>query len=57
MIAINIINDIRKLCFEGALLPALFISDIFENNTQNKKIYFSVGYELPTLRVGAQKKG
>ena len=48
-ISINVINDVRRLCFRGVLLPALFFqSDIFEKMTNFEKyiILMSVGFLL-----------
>ena len=53
MIAIEGTNDVRRLYFGDALLPALFVTSLFflENLCclNNNNIW---GYELPTLRVG-----
>ena len=53
-IAIYVINEVRRLCFGGALLPALFLEkEIFFGKIMIflEKVDFC-SYELPTLRVG-----
>ena len=50
---INIINEVKRPCFEGALLFALFFLNIaFEKSEDLEKSLFSVSCALPTLRVG-----
>ena len=52
VIHVNAINEVRRLCFGGALLPALFFEKIIL--LKNKKIGKQFSWEsvLPTLRVG-----
>ena len=54
VIHIDVINEIRRLCFGSAPLPALFFEKVIflENDKFLKNIYFFYEYFLPALRVG-----
>ena len=55
IIAIDVINDVGRLCFGGALLGALFKkkkNDIPQKNNKKWKTYFLHRHGLSTLRVG-----
>ena len=52
-IAIDVINDVRRLCTGDAPSPALFFFKVrfFENDNNFEKGQFVHEIELPTLRV------
>ena len=53
VIAMDVVNEVRRLCFGGALLRALFFFKLkILKNCQNFKKYISYECRLPTLRVG-----
>ena len=52
VIHVNVINVVRRLCFEGASLPAQFKKmSFFEKITKTTTHLFFHGYGLATLRV------
>ena len=55
VIHIDVINEVRRLCFGSALLRALFFEKVkFSKNDKIWKNMFLYEYCLPTLRVGRQ---
>ena len=52
-IAIDVINEARRLYFGGALLSALFFRSclFWEKVNFRRKTYFACTYDFPALRV------
>ena len=55
--AIDVKNEVRRLCFKGALLSALFLKRFNFFLEKRNRGFFFCGYALPALRVDRSVTG